>query len=267
MSAIQVYRQARRKFVKKRGMRTIRALWGFLGRQSLVGDKPVHDSAEFPWTRPLEANWHKIRAELDAVLAQRDLVPPFHEVSPDQYKISKGDDWKTFILFGFGHKSERNCARCPETTRLLEAIPSLQTAWFSILAPGYRVPPHRGVTKGIIRCHLGLKVPKKRENCYMRVAEETFSWEEGKCVVLDDTYDHEVRNDTPEERVVLLIDVDRPMRLPGRILSKVLLRLLKTTAYYQDGLKNLTSWEDRFDRAAERVDGYTIDSTQAGGKA
>jgi beta-hydroxylase len=249
MEVIESLRRRRRKVIKKFGKNLIRRLSGFLGRQSLVGDEPVMPADQFEWTKPLEANWRAIRAELDEVLVDREKLPSFHEISPDQDRISKGDNWKTYVFFGFKHKSEVNCARCPETTRVLESIPNLQNAWFSILAPGYHIPPHRGVTKSLLRCHLALVVPDDAENCTMRVADRTFHWEEGKCVVLDDTFEHEVRNDTDQQRVVLFLDIDRPMRLPGRIVSKVFIALLKRSAYVQDGLKNLAAWEERYEAA------------------
>src|SRR5262249_47856434 len=89
------------------------------------------------------------RAELENLLRHRDHLPAFHEISPEQQYISRGDKWKVFILYGFGVPSERNCARCPETARLLRRVPRLQSAWFSILAPHYHIPKHRGVTKGL----------------------------------------------------------------------------------------------------------------------
>ena len=238
------FRQGRRKYVKQAGKRTIRALSGFFGRQSLVGDRPVLDTELFPFLADIEADWRLIRAELDQVLKDRGQLASFQKISPDQTKIAKGDNWKTFIFYGFGHRSERNCRRCPETARLLESVPGLQTAWYSILAPGYRIPPHRGVTKGIIRVHLGLIVPDDSENCYMRVGDEIVRWEEGKCYVFDDTYKHEVANDTDQERVVLLFDMDRPMRLPGRLVSQSFIWGLKRSAYFKDAQRNQTAWEE-----------------------
>ena len=47
----------------------------------------------------------------------------------------------------------------------------------------------------------------------MRVGDKMIYWEEGKCVIFDDTHKHEVWNDTDGIRVVLLFDVFRP--LPG----------------------------------------------------
>src|SRR5262249_44531107 len=128
-------RQARRRAVKRNGRRLINALARFVSRQGLVADQPVYDAGDFPFLAPLEAHWMEIRAELDQLLRDRANLPAFHQISPDQRYISKGDHWKVFILFGFGLPVGPNCARCPRTARLLSTVPTLQSAWFSILGP------------------------------------------------------------------------------------------------------------------------------------
>jgi beta-hydroxylase len=158
--------------VKRSGRVALQAIDRFLGRQSLIDDQPFFDPQRFPCVRTLESQWRPIREELDRLIEVRDHIPSFHMISPDQRRISRGDRWKTFILFGFRRKAERNCRQCPQTTRVLESIPGLQNAWFSILAPGYHIPPHRGITKGLLRIHLGLLIPQQRERCRIRVAGE-----------------------------------------------------------------------------------------------
>jgi aspartyl/asparaginyl beta-hydroxylase (cupin superfamily) len=249
----QRFRKARRKRVKRVGMRLIRRMASFLGSQSTVGDAPVLDSTHFAFLKSFTDNWQAVRDEVQAVLKHREAIPVFQEVSPDQMRISKGTNWRTFILFGFGSKLEKNCRQAPVTTRLLEAVPNLQTAWFSILGPGYHIPAHRGVTKGILRAHLGLLIPKEQDKCYMRVADTINVWRPGEIFVFDDTYEHEVYNNTGEERVILLFDFDRPMRFWGRALNKTFVNLLKLTAYYQEPKKNMQSFEDRFEAATRRA--------------
>ena len=241
---LQRFRKFRRRHVKRYGKNFIRNAAEFLASQSLVGDKPVFNNDIFPFTAELEKNWKIIRQELDEVLKERESIPAFQQISPDQMKIAFGDRWKTFIFYGFGYRADENCDQCPNTVRLLEAIPTLKTAWFSILSPGYHVPAHRGVTKGIVRTHLGLKIPTDRENCYIRVEQEKCVWEEGKCLTFDDTFDHEVFNNTDEERVVLLLDFERPMKWPGRVFNAFFLRAITWTAYVQDGKKNLLAWNN-----------------------
>ena len=130
---MQSLRDRRRALVKKYGRRALQAIDHYLGRESLVGDHPFFDPDLFPYNRELEHNWRAIRAELDRLLETREQIPPFHEISPDQSRISTGDHWRAFILYGFGHKAERNCRQCPITTGVLETIPHLQSAWFSML--------------------------------------------------------------------------------------------------------------------------------------
>ena len=250
----QRLKKSRRKRIKRSGKRLIRALAGFLGRQSLVGDKPVLDRRHFPALDELAANWKTIREEIEPILRHRDALPAFQELSPDQRKIAKGDNWRVFVLFGFGAKHRTNCAKTPVTSELLEKVPHLQTAWFSILAPGYHVPAHRGVSKGILRCHLGIKVPRENEKCRMRVDDEMCVWRDGELFVFDDTYEHEVWNDTDEERVILLFDFDRPMRFWGRALNNAFIAALKHTAYFRVPKKNMPALDARLEAAMQRAD-------------
>jgi aspartyl/asparaginyl beta-hydroxylase (cupin superfamily) len=238
-------RFARWFLLKRVGKVAFRAVDDFLGRQSLVGDPPVFDPADFAWVKELETGAGAVRRELEALLVDRDRLPTLHEIQPDQGKISYDQAWKTFVLWGFGHRSERNCARCPETTRLLEGLPRLTSAWFSILAPGKHIPKHSGVTKGMVRCHLGLIVPREEERCRMQVADRMCHWEEGRCLLFDDSCKHEVWNDTDQERVVLIIDVERPMRWRGRLVSRLLQRLLRWSPFVRDALRNQRAWEER----------------------
>ena len=250
---LQRFKKARRKRVKNFGKKLIRQLANFLGSQSLVGDAPVLDSKQFAFLKTFTDDWTKIKAEVTEILKHREAIPLFQDVSVDQMKIAKGNNWRTFILFGFGEKLKKNCKQAPVTTRLLEAVPNLETAWFSILGPGYHIPAHRGVSKGILRAHLGLIIPKEAEKCRMRVDDTINVWRPGKIFVFDDTYEHEVWNDTKEERVILIFDFDRPMRFWGRLVNSTFVRLLKLTAYYQEPKRNMATFEDRFEAATRRA--------------
>jgi len=231
-----------------------RAIARFIAGQSLVGDEPVYESRQFPLLAPVEQGWTTIRAELDRLLPHRELLPAFHQISRDQTRISRGDHWKVFVLYGFGMPIERNCALCPETARLLRTVPGLQSAWFSILAPHYHIPRHHGVTKTILRAHLGLITPQQREQCRMQVHDQMVTWEPGKLFVFDDFYSHEVWNETDDERVVLIFDFNRPMRPLGRLLNAVFVWALKRTAFFKDPLRNLKNWDERLESAVTAAD-------------
>jgi len=121
----------------------------------------------------------------------------------------------------------------------------LHTAFFSILAPGTHIPRHKGVSKNLVNCHLGLIVPKNREACYLVCGGERPLWQEGKVIVFDDTYPHEVHNLTDEERVVLMLQLERPLHWRGKLLAKAMMWLLKRSAYVADARRNQLQWEAR----------------------
>ena len=243
----------RRAFVKRNGKKLVRKIASFQSRQSFVPDSPKIDNKYFPFLKSFTDNWLDIKEEALEVMKFKEVIPGFQDISPDQYRLATENNWKTFVLFGFGKRLEKNSSLAPKTSKLLEAVPNLQTAMFSILAPGYHIPAHSGVTKGILRSHIGLIIPSDYENCRIRVDNTITPWKEGEIFVFDDTYEHEVWNDTDQERVILLFDFDRPMNFWGRLLNAAFLQVMKFTAFYQDPKKNLKSAEDRLEDAIRKA--------------
>jgi len=230
------------------GDRALKLVNRAIARQSLLPDQPFYDPAAFPWVRELERNWKGVRAELDAVLAHRDALPNFQDISTDQYNLTDDDRWKTYFFWGYGFRSDANCARCPETTRLVEAIPGMQTAMFSILAPGKRIPPHDGPYKGVLRYHLGVLVPDAGDAVGIRVGGQVAHWHEGQSLVFDDTYEHEAWNDTDETRVVLFVDVIRPLRQPMRSVNAGVIKAIAYSPFVQDAKRRHRAWEQEYQR-------------------
>jgi beta-hydroxylase len=223
-----------------------------IGKYSAVGDLPVFDNSDFPWTKMLEEHWQEIRKELEAVLELHAMLPSLQDIQQEQKVLNQDDKWRTFFLYGFGKKATLNCQTCPVTTELLEQIPDMTTAFFSVLSPHKHIPAHKGIYKGIIRSHLGLIIPGKPGDCVMRVETDQIHWQEGKVVVFDDTYDHEVWNHTGEIRVVLLVDVVRPFRFPFSTLNHAILRLIGNSSFVKQAQENHRKWEARF-HAENRV--------------
>jgi len=225
------------------GKKILRWSGEFESRHSLIPSTPKIDNHYFPWVDNLEAAYPDIRQELIELLKHPEKIPAFHQISPDQKRISKGNNWKTFGLYVFGERIEGNCLLCPHTAKALEAIPNMRTAMFSILQPHYHIVPHRGPSRAMVRVHLGLIVPKNQpEKLWIRVDNQRLHWEEGKVIIFDDFYEHEVRNDTDELRAVLFIDVDRPMDKVGTLVNKVFFNLIKISPYVKQPLRNLAKW-------------------------
>lgn len=223
-------------------------------RFSKVGNPPVYDNATFPWAREIEKDWHLIRAELDPLLQRQQDLPSFHELSADVKTISTDSAWKTFFLAGYGASSERNIAQCPNTWRIVQRIPGLKTAMFSIFEPGKHLPAHRGPYNGVLRLHLGLIVPEAEPGkLAIRVENEICHWQEGKALIFDDAYEHEAWNHTDKTRVVLFVDFVKPLRFPARLVNWMLLNLAVFTPFIREGIDNQKAWEKRFYEQAEAL--------------
>ena len=223
-------------------------LENLVSKHSLVGDSVFFDVEQFPWAKELEANSGVIRQELEKILERVDDLPNFQDISKRQSRIANDNRWKTYFFYAFGFKATKNCDRCPQTTKLLEKIPGMKVAFFSILAPGKHIPRHRGKHKGLIRYHLGLIVPEPKQNCRIQVADEVRSWEEGKSLIFDDTFYHEVWNDTNGYRVVLFLDIARPLKFPMSLVNWLGNKLITASPIVQEAKASHNAWEEQFEK-------------------
>jgi aspartyl/asparaginyl beta-hydroxylase (cupin superfamily) len=224
------------------GVRIIEPIERWIGRRSPVGDTPFYDTARFAWVAELERHWTEIRAEVEEVLRDRSAIPAFQDISVDQIDLSDDDRWQTYFLFGYGFEVAEHTAACPRTTELVRAVPGMKTAMFSILAPGKHIPNHRGPYKGVLRHHLGLIVPEPAQACRIRVGDEIRHWTEGGSLLFDDTYDHEVCNATGGRRVVLFLDVVRPLAGVARLLNSALLWVIAHSPLVRDARRRQARW-------------------------
>ncbi|MEM7120237.1 MAG: aspartyl/asparaginyl beta-hydroxylase domain-containing protein [Pseudomonadota bacterium] len=215
-------------------------------RYSTVGNPPVYDKRTFPWAEEIEAEWDLIQSELNQVLVRKGELPAFHEVASAVRSISSDNNWKTFLLCGYGIHSEAAAQQCPETWRILQKIPGLQSAMFSIFEPGKHLPAHRGPYNGVLRFHLGLIVPDEPEKIGIRVDDQICHWKEGEALIFDDAYEHEAWNHSDEVRVVLFVDFVKPTRFPASLLNKAVLKLSFFTPFIQEGYKAHKAWEKMF---------------------
>ena len=219
-----------------------------VARSSRVGDQAVYDPDLFPWIREIEARWTEIREELLAILARRDAIPPLASLSPDHRRIAPPAKWKSFFLQGYGYRVEENLRRCPKTAEALARIPGLNSAFFSILDPETHIPRHRGVTKAVLTAHLGLLVPPRRQSCRMALDDQMLHWDEGRTLVFDDTFHHEVWNDSDQLRAVLLIQFRRPVGMIGRLVGGLFLFGIRRSHFVQDARAQMGQWEEAMQR-------------------
>jgi beta-hydroxylase len=215
------------------------------------GDPMVYSNEDFPWVREVEADWKKVRAELDQVMTFRDQIPSFQEILKEVSLIQTDHNWKTFFLAGIGMDCSENAKRCPETMKVLAKIPGMTTAFFSILSPRKHIPAHRGAYNGILRLHLALQVPEPRDKVRIRIGNRICNWEEGKCLVFDDTFNHEVWNDTDGYRVVLFVDFARPLLQPFHWLNRRFLSIGALAPFLREANDKQMQWQKKFYKAGK----------------
>jgi aspartate beta-hydroxylase/beta-hydroxylase len=171
-----------------------------------------------------------IGRELEAVLAERERIPRYHDLDPLQTGISAmhqpNKRWQVFMLNCMGLRVDRNCALCPVTAGLVDRVPDLFQAFFSILEGGKSIPAHRGIYRGYLRYHLALRVPA-RNPPRIRVKDRVHEWREGESIVFDDSWEHEVYNEAGDIRVVLIVDVLRPMPAIPRAVNRLVKAYLR----------------------------------------
>ncbi|WP_165230547.1 aspartyl/asparaginyl beta-hydroxylase domain-containing protein [Aquisphaera insulae] len=194
--------------------------------------RPIfHDIAA---TRPelleLDRSFPVIREELLAVLPERASIPRYHELDAMQTYISgtvdKDRDWKVYPLNLMGVKPAGFADRCPRTVALLDRIPGLFEAFFSILEGGKSIPAHEGPYRGYLRYHLGLVVPHENPPS-IRLKDQVYTWKEGESILFDDSWNHEVYNTCAQDRVILIVDIRRPMPQPFDMVNRAAQAVMK----------------------------------------
>jgi beta-hydroxylase len=208
----------------------------FAHRYSKVSTTPFLPLKDFPQeTAILKEHWKEIADEVAA-------IPPgeLTKIKGDLFFRNIADDkWKKLYLRWYGDFDPVALKLCPRTCQILRGLPNIKSAMISRLEPGARILPHRGPLAGIVRLHLGLETPND-DACFIHVKGPVnggkYSWRDGEIVLLDDTYEHYVQNNTDKSRTVLFCDIQRPMQqgFPERINTWVIENLGPVTSRAND---------------------------------
>ncbi|MFD6163273.1 aspartyl/asparaginyl beta-hydroxylase domain-containing protein [Nocardia sp. NPDC060256] len=196
--------------------------------------EPWPDPAVVPGLALLEENFETIRAEVTAL--------PGNAFHPEAEAIDRSGRWDVIFLYARGVRRQDNCAKLPATMRVLDQLPIVDTfeglTYCSRLAPGTRIGGHRGPTNLRLRCHLPLRVPAG--DCAIEVGGTTRRWAEGRCLLFDDSFEHQAWNYGDGDRIVLVVDVWHPDLTPLEI--RVLRELQRYAGAHAEDLHQF--WTD-----------------------
>ena len=165
-----------------------------------------YDSSQFEWTKLVEDGFAAGKEEVHRLLQNPD--DPFGTFHTEVVSSIRG--WNSLIFYANGRRQDANCERAPELARVADAMIAYEEGELTMLSalnPHSFIPPHVGPLNGILRCHLPLLIP---ENCGLRVGGELVEWVEGKVLVFDDSFVHEVYNHSNALRIVLFFNAWHP---------------------------------------------------------
>lgn len=208
---------------------------------------PVLDAGYLHGIARLREAWPQIRAEGLALHQAAELEATttpgsagYHDLG---FRTFYKRGWKKFYLkwYGTPHRSAQRL--CPTTVRLLEQVPGIRAAMFSLLPAGAELSLHSDPMACSLRYHLGLETPES-ERCYINVDGQSLSWRNGQDFVFDETYPHYARNDTDSMRLILMCDVERPMNPLGRLLNRMYSRIPRamTVPNTAEDRRGVISW-------------------------
>lgn len=187
-------------------------------------DAPLDPDA-YAWAAALRAGWPRVRAELDALLAEGVRLPETEDlVGAEQGAVGR---WTTYVMGWYGTWIEETCRRCPETTRLLKGVPGVQIAGFTVLDGNTSIPVHQGPAKSL-RWQLGVRIPDPPGSCGIKVGDDVVVWADRTAVAFDDRSHHEAWNHSDEPRYVLFVQLPWPVRGWPGILHRATHRVFGT---------------------------------------
>jgi beta-hydroxylase len=182
----------------------------FVYLASALPDRPYQDAGSFDELAPLRERWREIRDEALALVARGGVGAPAWCNDPAIAAFFERG-WTRFYLRWHGEVLPSARSACPRTVELLQALPTVRGAMLALLPAQARIEAHTDPFAGGLRFHLGLSVPAAR-GCTLSVDGDRRTWREGEALVFDETYLHEVANETHENRLILFCDVERPLR-------------------------------------------------------
>lgn len=191
----------------------------YIGQEQ--SDKVFYSEQEkqqlFPISNTLELNYPSIKQELNTFMTSqhnnhsqdRVSIPNSNLFSSFETALNY-DDWNTIPVFVNGNELEYSRKYFPSLMKCIDSSNGqLFTAFFSILEPGKQIEPHNGPFKGVLRYHLGIDIPNG--DCFISVNDQRYNWKNGEGVLFDETHLHYAQNNTNKRRIILFIDVIRPL--------------------------------------------------------
>ena len=183
---------------------------------SKVPTSPIVSTDHFPELSAIEDNWEVIRDEA-LQLYEKGYIDVNEEDLPGS-SFYKNGRWTSFYLKIYGNKIPSAYQLAPKTMALIEQVPSMRMALFACLNPGKKLNNHHDPFAFTLRYSMALSTPNKKA-CGLMVNGDHHPWQDGKSILFDETYFHSAYNHADTPRIILMTDIDRPLK--SRLLQKI----------------------------------------------
>lgn len=167
------------------------------------------DSANFPELKLLEDNWEEIRDEALLLYQQGHIAIKEDDLPGSSFY--KNNRWTSFYLKIYDNEIPSAYTLAPKTMALINQVPSMRMALFACLNPGKKLGKHHDPFAYTLRYSLGLSTPNHKD-CDLVVNGDSYQWADGESILFDETYLHSAHNHTDTPRIILMTDIDRPLK-------------------------------------------------------
>ncbi|MFD9721153.1 aspartyl/asparaginyl beta-hydroxylase domain-containing protein [Streptomyces sp. NPDC059076] len=179
-----------------------------------ISQQPWHDPYAYPELLPLvnalESSHQQIKDDQVRAWSQRRA-----DFSDYEHYLVRQSNWQAFYLYRDGALVPDSRSLAPTAFDILREhavdvalICPLLESHFSTLLPGAAIKPHCDLWNFSINLHYAIEIP---EGAAIRVADETRTWTEGKCLLFDYSFEHEAWNHhRTQTRTCLLADLWHP---------------------------------------------------------
>jgi aspartyl/asparaginyl beta-hydroxylase (cupin superfamily) len=168
----------------------------------------------FPYSLILEDRWEKIRDEYLSIRNEerKNVLSVMDTKIIGDFDDDFWEGWNMFPLRIFNQDHKDNMKKMPVLSDILLSSNNITSAYISVLSPGKVLPPHHGPFAGILRYHLGLVIPDEKDGkCYITVNNKDYYWKNGEGKLFDEMYQHSAYNNTNKYRVILFLDIQKPL--------------------------------------------------------
>lgn len=176
---------------------------------SKVRNQPYTAVEQFPELKVITENWEVFKEEA-ARLNEAAEIKASEDLDDLGFNSFFRTGWKRFYLKWYGASLKSAKELCPKSVEILESVGIVKGAMFASLPPGARLVKHRDPFAGSLRYHLGLMTPNS-DDCFISVDGQSYSWRDGEAVIFDETYIHYAENKSDKDRVILFLDIRRPV--------------------------------------------------------